>query len=103
MRWDEDEDRPPDTEQVIEEFLGENPRARELRLLRAALEQRHQVFVKERAQAHDAREKQNLQGRIAELEKQIEALRQEEAITQFVEDSVRVTVQKPSLSELEAD
>lgn len=93
-----DEEQPTD-EEVIDEFLGENPRARELRLMRAALQQRMAVFQKERDKTQDEREKTTLSNKIRDLEKQIEALRREEAITEFVENSVRVTLTKSALDE----
>jgi hypothetical protein len=99
----EDEDALPDEEAVIEEFLGENPRARDLRLMRTALEQRAAMFRRERARVTDEKERAGLDTKVAELEKQIAAIRQEEAITTFVEDSVRVTLHRPSLADLEED
>lgn len=89
-----------DEEQVIDEFLGENPRARELRLMRSALEQRRDAFRRDRDRAKDANERARLNAKIAELESQIAVLRDEEAITTFVEDSVRVTLHKPSPEDL---
>jgi hypothetical protein len=94
---------PPDEETIIEEFLGENPRARDLRRMRTALEQRASMFRRERARVTDEKERAGLDAKIAELEKQIAAVRQEEAITTFVEDSVRVTLHKPSLADLEEE
>lgn len=87
-----DEEEIIDEEQVIDEFLGENPRARELRLMRGALEHRREAFQREKERAKDEREKSTLRAKIAELDKQIEVLRQEEEITGFVETSVRVTL-----------
>lgn len=87
-----------DEEQVIDEFLGENPRARELRLMRAALEQRQAMFQRERERSASEQERHSLNHKIAELTQQIAALRQEEAITTFVESSVRVTLQSEELS-----
>ena len=80
-----------DEEQIIDEFMGENPRARELRLMRAALEQRRAGFARERARS-PLREQPGMSSKIAELDRQIAALRQEEEITSFVEGSVRVTL-----------
>ncbi|HZO91761.1 MAG TPA: hypothetical protein VFB38_25820 [Chthonomonadaceae bacterium] len=99
--YGEDENAAPDEEQIIEEFLGEHPRARELRLMRAALEQRRAAFERDLERAAGESERASLKAKIAELNKQIEVLRQEEAITTFVEDSVRVTLHKPSLEDLE--
>ena len=91
----------PDEDQVIEEFLGENPRARELRLMRGALEHRRESLQRERSRTQDVRERAKLDAKLAELEKQIDALRNEEAITDFVEASVRVTLHKPALEDEE--
>jgi hypothetical protein len=97
----DDADTLLDEEEIIEEFLGENPRARELRLMRTTLEERRNRFARERAGVSDAHEQNRLDKKIAELDKQIAALRQEEAITTFVEDSVRVTLHTPSAEDLE--
>ena len=91
----------PNEDEVIDEVLGENPRARELRLMRTALEQRRAAFQRDRDQASDPQEQARLDARIAEMDKQIDVLRREEAITTFVEDSVRVTLHKPSPEDLE--
>jgi|SRR5579871_3568641 len=91
----------PDEEEVIDEFLGENPRARELRLMRAALEQRRAGLRRESERTADPAERAKLASRLKELERQIEALQQEEAITEFVETSVRMTLHKPSREDLE--
>lgn len=89
------DEEPVDEEEVIDEFLGENPRARELRLMRAALEQRREAFQRERERTKNEREHANLTSRISELDRQIAVLRQEEEITGFVETSVRLTLHKP--------
>lgn len=89
------DDEVLDEEEVIDEFLGENPRARELRLMRAALEQRREAFTRERDRTREERERATLSAKISELDKQIAVLRQEEEITGFVETSVRVTLLMP--------
>jgi hypothetical protein len=100
MRFEGYDDEIPDEEEVIDEFLGDNPRARELRLLRAALEERLTMMWREHERAVNERLREQLQHRIAELQKQIAAIRQEEAITSFVEDSVRATLQKSATEDL---
>ena len=90
----------PNEDEVIDEVLGENPRARELRQMRTALEQRRAAFQRDREHATDLQDLARLSARITEMDKQIEVLRQEEAITTFVEDSVRVTLHKPSPEDL---
>lgn len=77
-------------EQAVRDFLGDRPGADELTEWRSTLEARLQKLEAERDKGGtpDAR----LVQKIAQLRKQIAALRQEEAITLFVEDSVRVTL-----------
>ena len=62
--------------------------------MRVALEQRREGTLKDRERTGDRAEKTRLQTKIHELDRQIAALRQEEGITQFVENSVRVTLHK---------
>ena len=50
MNYFDDENSELDEEQVIDEFLGEKPRARELRLMRTVLEER-----RDRMRAHRER------------------------------------------------
>jgi hypothetical protein len=100
MRIDGYDDELRDEEQVIEEFLGDNPRARELRLMRAALEQRLAVMQRDYDRLTGERERTQLHTKITELRKQIAAIHQEEAITTFVEDSVRVTLHKSALDDM---
>ncbi len=99
MRFEGYDDDVPDEETVLDEFLGENPRARDLRLMRSALEQRRAMFTRDKARGRDEREQAAMSVKIAELDKQIAALRQEEEITSFVESSVRVTLQSVPLSD----
>jgi hypothetical protein len=77
-------------EQAVREFLGDRPGSEELTEWRITLEARLRRLESERDKggAPDPR----LVQKISQLKKQISALRQEEAITQFVEDSVRVTL-----------
>ncbi len=83
----------PDEEQVVDDVMGENPRARDLRLMRAALEQRRDHFRREQTRLDAANPEQaKLKTKLAELERQIAAIHQEEAISAFVESSVRVTL-----------
>ncbi len=90
-------------EQAIAEVLGDNPRAQELQAMRIALEQRRDGIRRERERSQDRTEQTRLQAKIQELTKQIEALRQEEGITQFVENSVRVTLHQSAGDEFEED
>ena len=86
-------------EDLIDEALGDNPRASQLRLMRAALEERRGGLRKEMEQLTDEAERGRLQAKIKTLDKQVEALRQEEGVSEFVETSVRITLSKAALDE----
>lgn len=92
QRFEKEEPVVSEEEQAIVEVLGENPRAQELQAMRIALEQRRDGMRRERERAEDKTDQTRLQAKIQELNKQIDVLRQEEGITQFVENSVRVTL-----------
>ena len=88
------------TEEAIDEFLEDNPRAAELAEMIAALEVRRQTFERElKAAPIDARKKE-WESKIREVDKQIMILQEELAITSFVEDSIRVTVNKSQIDEM---
>jgi ABC-type phosphate transport system auxiliary subunit len=95
------EDHNPSEDEVIDDVLGENPRARELRLMRAALEERRTAFRGDLERAADSAEQKRVQGKLKALDRQIDALRQEEGIAEFVETSVRVTLSKAALEDEE--
>ena len=98
MSWEEydyGEEQAIDEDAAIEQVLGERPRARELRLMREALEERRAVFKLQRESEKDAARIPELNARILELGRQIEVLREEESITGFVESSVRATLNRP--------
>jgi hypothetical protein len=102
-RSGQDEPEVSAEDQAIAEVLGDNPRAQELKSMRLALEQRRDGMRRERERAQDKPEQTRLQAKIQELDKQIEALRQEESITQFVESSVRVTLHQSAGDEFGED
>ena len=77
-----------DHETAVDQFLGERPRAEQLRDWRQTLEDRLKALQAEAKAGRGA----SLETKIAQLKRQIQALREEEAVTQFVEDSVRVTL-----------
>ena len=93
------EDEHIDEDEIIDDVLGDNPRASQLRLMRAALEERRGALRKELERSQDDVERNRLQGKIKVLDKQIEALRQEEGVSEFVETSVRVVLSKSALDE----
>lgn len=97
--YDDSGNEMPNEDEVIEQALGENPRAVELHQMRSALEQRRAAYARERDTAKDDKERAGLNARLAELDKQIAALRREEAISSFVENSVRFAMHKPALDD----
>ena len=81
---------------VVEEFLEGKPRADEWRSLRETLQERLKAARAERdALGADDPRRGPLQRRVLELRQQVAALAQEEAITQFVEESVRASLSRP--------
>ncbi len=83
-------------DQVIEEFLEGKPRADTWRELRETLQARLQDAVAARdAAAPDNPRRSGLERKVRELREQVAALAQEEAVTRFVEDSVRASLSRP--------
>lgn len=77
-------------EEAIKDFLGDRPDSQQLNDWRVTLEQRLAALQEEQQRAGGANPA--LRSKIEQLKKQVAALREEEAVTQFVEDSVRVTL-----------
>jgi hypothetical protein len=90
------DDEIPDEDTVIDQVLDGGPRASELELMIDALRQKRRATMREADRAVTATERFKLEAKVAELDIQIRALREEAAITKFVEDSVRVTLHKPA-------
>lgn len=103
MRLEEFNNTPPDEDAAIESVLGENPRARELHAMIEAVEQRRSAMLREADKSTSASDRFKLEAKIADLDMQLKVLRDEEAITKFVEDSVRVTISRPSLNYMDDD
>ena len=83
-------------DEVIEEFLEGQPRAQTWRELRETLEAR----LKDAVAARDEIDPEDpqlpaLERRVRDLRAQVAALAQEEAVTQFVEESVRASLNRP--------
>jgi phage shock protein A len=76
-------------DEAVRQFLGDRPAANELQDWRMTLEQRLRSLEADRDRMGATAA---IDTKIAQLKKQIGALAQEEAVTQFVEDSVRVTL-----------
>ncbi len=85
-----------DEDSVIEEFLGDTPRAAQWRALRQSLAERLRGLRATRlleAQTHAEGEKlTRLDKEIAALERQVAALETEEVVAEFVENSLHVTL-----------
>ena len=96
-------DEPPDTESAIESVLGDNPRASELQQLISALKQRRTAVLREADKSVSPGERIKLEAKLAEIDMQLRVLREEEAITTFVENSVRATINKPKPALLDDD
>jgi hypothetical protein len=92
-----------EVEQAIEEALDGKPRADELAEMVAALQVRRATFEREREGAIDEARRKEWTSRIKEADKQIALLRQEQAITDFVERSVRVAANRAGLGDPDAD
>ena len=84
-------------DEVIEEFLEGQPRADTWRALRDTLADRLKDAVAERdAVGEDDLRRASLDKRVRELRAQVAALAQEEAVTRFVEESVRASLSRPA-------
>jgi len=82
-------------DEVIDEFMEGRPRAQELDEMIAALDVRRDSFSRERIAEEDDAKRKQWDAKIRETDEQIRVLREERAITGFVEDSVRLAVQRP--------
>lgn len=96
-----DDEAPLDEEALIENVLGEDLRANELRVLRTTLEARRRSLRQDWQNATEEKERERLATRLKEMTKQIAALREEEAINGFIETSVRFTLHNPAQDELQ--
>lgn len=86
---------------VIDEFLGDTPRASQWRALRQSLGER--LGGLRQTRALEAQTDQNsetlprLDKEIAALERQVAALQTEEVVAEFVENSLHVTLARSAL------
>lgn len=86
-----------DQDRTIEDFLEGQPRAQVWRELRETLADRLGDALAERdALPEDDPARAALDRRVRQLRAQVAALAQEEAVTQFVEDSVRASLSRPA-------
>ena len=83
---------------AIEEFLGDQPSSAQLRQWRETLLARA-TRLREELKKADREQAPALRARLKELDRQIAALEQDELVTEFVEDSVRVTLAMGSVAD----
>jgi len=85
-----------DAEQIVADFLGDNPRAEELAALRRALAPRLAALKasREALPPENIVELGPLQAQIATMERHMDALAVELAVSQFTEDTVRAALAK---------
>lgn len=83
-------------EEIVESFFGENARASELREFKETLQTRLQIVTAEYNAMPDLDGgRAALERKIRELKEQVSVLAEEEAVSSFVEDSVRATLYRP--------
>ena len=89
---------------ILEEFLGDTPRAAEWRGLRDALRERLRTLVRSRGLETDPAASAALETQIGSLRKQVAALETEEVVAQFVEDSIKASLARaPAYGSLEEE
>jgi hypothetical protein len=92
-----------DTEKAIDEALNGKPRSSELAQMIGALEMRRETFERE-LQTSDTDEQRKIwTQKMKETDRQIRLLREEMAITDFVERSVRSAATRPRAMLYEED
>lgn len=89
---------------ILEEFLGDTPRATEWRSLRDALRERLRAMLRSRDTETDLAALAVLETQITALRKQVAALETEEVVAQFVEDSIKASLARaPAYGSLEGE
>ena len=89
---------------ILDEFLGDTPRAAEWRALREALRERLRALLRSRNKETELGAAASLEAQIAALRKQVAALETEEVVAQFVENSVKASLARaPAYGSLEGE
>ncbi len=89
----------PEIEQAIDIALEGAPRAEQLSAMIQTLRQRRAGLARDLQTESDAARRREIQKRMAELDKQIGTLAEQQAISHFVEMSVRVSAMRPVQTE----
>jgi hypothetical protein len=90
------------TDDVIDDFMGGKPRANQWRELRIVLEARlADTKLQLAVTSTGSSEHRSLQRKVKEMTAQVNVLIQEEAVAQFVEDSIIATVSRPHPLEIQ--
>lgn len=84
-------------DEAIRQFLGDRPDAAQLHDWRATLEERLTALERDRKARGGGGP--GTEAKVNQLKRQIAALVEEEAVTRFVEDSVRVTLAMGAVAE----
>jgi hypothetical protein len=90
-------------DQMVDEFLGDAPRAAEWQALRQALRDRRRGLRGQQEQEPDPAVQAALDAQIAALTRQIGTLETEEVVARFVEDSVRASLARAPQWDAEED
>lgn len=89
---------------ILEEFLGDTPRATEWRELREALRDRLKAMLRSRDTETEPLALLTLETQIASLRKQVAVLETEEVVAQFVEDSIKASLARaPAYGSLDGE
>jgi len=83
-------------DEIIEDFMGDNLRAESLRSMRETLTDRLNDLKRQLKEETAADNITGLQKRVKQLKEQIRALEQEEIVSEFVENSIRATLSRPT-------
>lgn len=94
----DDDHMADDLQNALEEAFEKNPRSDELKEMIAALERKRKWYLLDMPTAEEERKK-GLRGAISEMDRQIHVLKEELAITQFVEYEVKSAVLKAQADE----
>ena len=90
-----------DTDSIVDEFLGDTPRASQWRALRQSLGERlgglRRTRLLEAQTDPDGEKAARLDKEIAALERQVAALETEEVVAEFVENSLHVALARSAM------